>query len=66
MASSREAGYRALGYDVMQAGNLFSGEPLPLPHDISAHWWAFGAPLGIPFLAAPETRSTELHAWHVV
>jgi hypothetical protein len=26
MASRREAGYRALGYDVMQAGDLFSGE----------------------------------------
>jgi hypothetical protein len=44
----------------MQAGDLFSGEPLPFPHDISAHWWAFGAPLGTPFLAAPETRSTPL------
>jgi hypothetical protein len=24
-----------------------------------------GAPFGTPFLAAPETRSTELHAWQV-
>jgi len=39
---------------------------LPFPHDISAHWWAVGAPFGTPFLAAPETRSTELHAWQVV
>jgi hypothetical protein len=59
MASRREAGYRALRYDVMQAGDLFSGEPLPFPHDISAHWWAFGAPLGTPFLTlGPTTQFT--------
>jgi hypothetical protein len=29
MAGKREAGYKALGYEVMHAGDLFSREPHP-------------------------------------
>src|SRR5262249_15892927 len=46
MASRREAGYRALGYDVMEAGDLFSGEHvLPKRKNALILWfvqWAHG------------------------
>ena len=41
---------------------LYSKPPFGGPEAVLAYL----SRLGIPFLAAPETRSTELRAWHAV